>query len=47
MIELVGQFGEIGMTIQIKRAATGETETVNLVGKVMSVEEGESDEAEE
>ena len=35
MSNLQGQPGEIRMTIQIKRAATGETETHELVGKVM------------
>ena len=35
MSNLQGQPGEIRMTIHIKRAATGETETHELVGKVM------------
>ena len=32
MIELQGQPGEVHMTIEIKRAATGKVETYNLVG---------------
>jgi hypothetical protein len=35
MNELQGQIGEVRMTIHIKRAATGETETHELIGKVM------------
>lgn len=35
MSDLQGQIGEVRMTIQIKRAATGETETHELIGKVM------------
>lgn len=30
--ELKGQPGELRMTIEIKRAATGKTETVELIG---------------
>ena len=33
MNSLTGQPGELRMTIQIKRAATGETETHELIGK--------------
>lgn len=32
MIELKGKAGRLDMTIEIKRAATGKTETVQLVG---------------
>jgi hypothetical protein len=32
MPDLQGQQGEVRMTIQVKRAATGETETHELVG---------------
>lgn len=34
MSDLSGAVGEVRMTIEIKRAATGETETVELVGFV-------------
>ena len=34
MIELGGKGGELRMVVQIKRAATGETETHELVGKI-------------
>ena len=44
MSNLQGQPGEIRMTIQIKRAATGETETHELVGKVMDEVKEQSDE---
>lgn len=30
-----GQIGELHMTLSITRAATGETETVELVGKLI------------
>jgi hypothetical protein len=43
MNDLQGQPGEIRMTIQIKRAATGETETHELVGKVMDEVKEQSD----
>jgi hypothetical protein len=43
MNNLEGQPGEIRMTIQIKRAATGETETHELVGKVMDEVKEQSD----
>ena len=33
-MELKGQEGELRFTLEIKRAATGETETVELVGKI-------------
>lgn len=32
MIELGGKPGELAITLEIKRAATGETETVQLIG---------------
>lgn len=32
MADLVGQIGELRMTIEVTRAATGETETYELVG---------------
>lgn len=35
MSELRGQIGEVRMTLDIKRAATGKTETVELIGKVV------------
>lgn len=41
MSELSGQPGEVRMTIEVKRAATGETETYELVGKIGSEEEDE------
>lgn len=34
MIELSGQPGELRFTLEITRAATGKTETVELVGKI-------------
>jgi hypothetical protein len=33
MISLANQPGEFRFTLQIKRAATGETETVEMVGR--------------
>ena len=33
-MELKGQEGELRFTLEIKRAATGETEIVELVGKI-------------
>ena len=33
-MNLQGQEGELRFTLQIKRAATGETEIVELVGKI-------------
>lgn len=32
MAELVGQMGELRMTIEVTRAATGKTETYELIG---------------
>lgn len=34
MAELSGEAGELHIVLEIKRAATGETETVELIGKV-------------
>ncbi len=41
MPELEGQAGELRFTLEITRAATGETETVELVGKIIDEEEAE------
>ncbi len=41
MIELAGQPGELRFVIEITRAATGETETVELVGTIVAEEESE------
>jgi len=38
-MELEGQTGELRFTVEIKRAATGETETYELVGKVVEEDE--------
>jgi hypothetical protein len=43
MNELQGQIGEVRMTIHIKRAATGETETHELIGKVIDEVKENSD----
>lgn len=40
--DLQGKPGEIRMTIHIKRAATGETETHELVGKIDAQETKEN-----
>jgi hypothetical protein len=42
MTELIGQVGEVRMTLEITRAATGKTETVEVVGKVV-LEDDEED----
>lgn len=34
MSDIKGQEGELRFTLNIRRAATGETETVELVGKI-------------
>lgn len=39
MIELGGKPGELAITLEIKRAATGETETVELIGAIEEEEE--------
>jgi len=33
-MDLKGQEGELRFTLEIKRAATGQTETVELIGKI-------------
>ena len=33
-MDIKGQEGELRFTLEIKRAATGETDTVQLVGKI-------------
>ena len=43
MNELQGQVGEVCMTIHIKRAATGETETHELIGKIDTQDKKEND----
>lgn len=40
MSELNGQAGELRFTLEIKRAETGETETVEMVGKIGDIEHG-------
>lgn len=41
-MELKGQEGELKFTIEITRAATGEKQTVDLVGKIVdAIEESE------
>jgi hypothetical protein len=42
MAELEGPPAELRFTIEIKRAATGETEVVELVGTIAADEEEES-----
>ncbi len=39
MAELSGESGELRLTIEIKRAATGQTETVELIGTPIIEEE--------
>lgn len=39
MADLSGQPGELRFTIEIKRAATGETETHELVGQIIPDED--------
>jgi hypothetical protein len=41
MTDLTGQPGEVRMTIEVKRAATGEVETFELVGTIEAEEEEE------
>ena len=38
MIELAGNAGELCITIEITRAGTGETETVELIGTIVADE---------
>lgn len=42
--QINGLAGELRFTVEIKRAATGETETVELVGKIIEDEEQEESE---
>lgn len=35
---MIGQVGELHFTLEITRAATGETETVEMVGKLIEEE---------
>lgn len=44
MPELQGQPGELRFTIEVKRAATGEVETYEMVGKLLPDEEQEESE---
>lgn len=39
MSELTGQPAEVRMTIEVKRAATGQTETFDLVGHIEAKEQ--------
>jgi hypothetical protein len=39
MIEINGQPAEIAMTLEITRAATGEKETVDLIGIINPIEQ--------
>jgi len=39
MPELTGDVGEVRMTLEITRAATGETETVEIIGKLIAAEQ--------
>ena len=41
MIELGAQVGELRIVLEITRAATGETETVELIGTPIEEEESE------
>jgi hypothetical protein len=43
MPELQGQLGELRFTLEITRAATGETEIVELVGTINSDEQEETE----
>jgi hypothetical protein len=45
MIGLSGTGGEISMTIEVKRAATGKVETFELIGKLSADEEECADDA--
>lgn len=39
MADLSGALGELRMTVEISRAATGKTEKVELVGKVIPADD--------
>lgn len=41
---LTGQPGELRLTVEITRAATGKTETYELIGNIAPDEEGTDDE---
>lgn len=43
MAELQGQPGEVRMTIEVKRAATGKVETFELIGTVEADESAEEE----
>jgi hypothetical protein len=43
---LTGQIGELRMTIEIKRAATGETEIHELIGTPIESDEDEQEDSE-
>lgn len=43
MIELGGKPGELAITLEITRAATGETETVELIGTILDGEPQDGD----
>lgn len=45
MIELGGKPGELAITLEIKRAATGETETVELIGTILDEEQDDGGDA--
>lgn len=47
MIELTGQPGELRFTLEITRAATGETETIEMIGKVIADERDPLDSGQE
>lgn len=44
MTSLNGQLGELRFTIEVNRAATGEVETYEMVGKIAEDEEAEEQE---
>lgn len=46
MADLMGSPGELRFTIQIKRAATGDVETYDMVGRVLPDQETETNEVE-
>lgn len=39
MSDIKGQEGELRFTLEIKRAATGKTETVEMIGKIGDIED--------
>lgn len=44
MIDLAGKPGELIITLEITRAETGETETVELIGRIEAEEDEEESE---